>query len=184
MPTVLPSRSFGVADAAVGAHIERRVAEDARGKDRNADERRIPLRGKGDEFAERHLRNVPFAILDEAEEDFLDRQHETGEHDALRPRDAIHQVADMIVIGGGERQMQPRRAAALDEFRLALGACRPDSARFVDRHDRVRLPSVAPRRGAGRTLHQGRHPCMRKSDAFNSPAGQCQDRRAARGKCC
>ena len=122
MPTGLPSRSFGDSDAAVGAHVERRMAEHARRKHRNADERRIALRGKADELAERHFGNVPFAVLDEPEEDFLDRQHEARQHDAFRPHHAIRQVADMVVIGGGQRQMQPRRAAALDDFRRALGA--------------------------------------------------------------
>ena len=135
-------------NAAVGAHIERRMAEHARRKYRNADERRIALRGKADELAERHFGNVPLAVLDEAKEHFLDRQHETGQHDALGPHHAAGEIAHVIVVGGGERQMQLRRAAALDHFRLAVGARLPHPARFVDRHvtrnSRIRPMAAQP----------------------------------------
>jgi hypothetical protein len=110
------------------------MAKYARGKHRNADKRRIGLRSITDKFSERHFGNVPFAVFDKAEENFLHRQHKTGQHDALGGDHAVHQVAHMVVIGGGERQMQPRRAAGHDYFRLTVGAAY--SARFVDGHGR------------------------------------------------
>ena len=94
----------------------------------------FPCDGKADELSERHFGNVPFAIFDEPEEDFLHRQHETGEHDALGAHHAVREVAHVVVVGGGERQMQPRRAATLDNFRLAVSTRGPHPACFIDRH--------------------------------------------------
>ena len=40
----------------------------------------------------------------------------------------------MVVVGGGERQMQPRRATALDEFRRAVRSCRRHLLALLHRH--------------------------------------------------
>ncbi len=45
------------------------------------------------------------------------------------------QVAHVVVVGGGQRQMQPRRAAAFNDLRRAISAALPQPARFVDGHD-------------------------------------------------
>ena len=79
----------------------------------------------------------------------------------------VHQVAHMIVAGGGERQVQPGRAAALDDFRLALGADQP--ACFIDRHiARFSVYSVR------REPTPRRRPCMPGSDTakFGQPTLQ------------
>ena len=96
------------------------MAKHARGKHRDADIGRVALRGKADELAERHFRDVPLAVLDEAEEDFLDVEREGGERDPVGAHGAGNQVAHMVVVGDGKRQVEPRRTAALDELRLAI----------------------------------------------------------------
>ena len=124
-------------DAAIGAHVNCRMAKHPRRKNRNADKRRIAEGVIGDELAERHFGHVPLAVLDEAEEHFLDRQHEGGERDAIDAHRATHHIADVVVIGGRERQMQPRRPARFDQFRRAIGLpqlARFQLARFIDGH--------------------------------------------------
>src|SRR6185437_8073504 len=148
-------------NVAVGAHVNRRMAKHPRWKYRNADEGRIALRGIADEFPKRQFGNVPLAAFQKSEGDFFDRQRESRQHDAVGPHHAVAEIAHMVVVGGRERQMQPRRAAALDNFRLALRAAY--FARLIDRHD-VRVSQLI----GGRHPTRARDPCMPPSDAVNS----------------
>jgi hypothetical protein len=80
------------------------------------------LRGIADELAKGHFRNVPFAVFDEAVEDFLDGKHEGGEHHTLSSDNPVHQITHMVVVRYGKGRVQPCGAAAFHDFRFAIGA--------------------------------------------------------------
>jgi hypothetical protein len=79
------------------------------------------LIGITDEFAEGHLGHVPFAVLDEPVEDFLNRQDESRKQNSLRAHRTAREIAHVIVIGRGEGQVQARGTCSFDEFGLAVG---------------------------------------------------------------
>jgi hypothetical protein len=79
------------------------------------------LSGIADEFAEGHLGHVPFAVLDEPVEDFLNRQDKGRKQNSLRAHSASREIAHVIVIGRGEGQVQARGTRRFDEFGLAIG---------------------------------------------------------------
>jgi len=98
-------------------------------------------------------------MADEPEEDLLDRVMHAGQLHALHPHGAGCEVAHVVVVGSGQRQMQPRCATALDDLRRSLGARGPHSARFIDHHValclRLSRPAVLQPRAAPYTKAQG-----------------------------
>ena len=58
------------------------------------------------ELGERELRNVPLAIEGKAREDLVQLGHQPGVLDAFRLHRAGAEIAEVIVVLGGNRQMQ------------------------------------------------------------------------------
>jgi hypothetical protein len=79
------------------------------------------LSGIADEFAEGHLGHVPFAVLDEPVEDFLNRQDESRKQNSLRTHSASREIAHAIVVGRGEGQMQAGGSRGFEELGFAIG---------------------------------------------------------------
>jgi hypothetical protein len=79
------------------------------------------LSGIADEFAEGHLGHVPFAVLDEPVEDFLNRQDESRKQNSLRTHSASREIAHAIVVGRGESQMQAGGSRGFEELGFAIG---------------------------------------------------------------
>ena len=77
--------------------------------------------------------NLPNDISETSHSRFLMKRKKISSTGSTKPVSTMpsarttpfSQVAHVVVVGGGERQMQPRRAAALDDFRLAIGARAP-----------------------------------------------------------
>ena len=97
---------------------------------------------KGELPCEAKPMNLPNDISETSHSRFLMKRKKTSSTGSTKPvstmpsgaHRAVHEVAHVVVVGGGERQMQPRRAAALDDLRRAVGARGPHPARFIDRH--------------------------------------------------
>jgi len=75
-PRVLEAPGIGKRGAVRG------MTENARREHRDRGQRRVALRDERGVFREGSFRDVPFAMLQEAKEDLLDRQAEAGEPDA------------------------------------------------------------------------------------------------------
>jgi hypothetical protein len=90
----------------VAPDVDRRVPGHARGKHRDADERRIPLGGQRGEFRHRDFRHVEIPVGDHPEEDLFDLKVERREIDAFDRDAAAHQLGDMVVVADRQRQRQ------------------------------------------------------------------------------
>src|SRR6266571_1582233 len=93
---------FRLADAALRAHENARVPEEARRESRDRDERRVLTIQRGNIGRERHLRAVELAVAHHAEESLLDRLREIDEVDAFRTNAAVAERARAIVVPAGE----------------------------------------------------------------------------------
>src|SRR5262249_13919719 len=93
-------------DLAVLVDVEGREAEVARADHWQRDDVRLLARHLGRELGERELRNVPFAIEREAREDLMQLGHQPGVLDAFRLHRAGAEIAEVIVVLGGDGQMQ------------------------------------------------------------------------------
>src|SRR5262249_42961911 len=76
-------------------------------------------------LAHGNLGDVPLPELDEAEEDLLDGQSEVGDVDALGAHEAGGEVADVIVIAGGDRQRHTHELSSPRRPPAARGAPGP-----------------------------------------------------------
>ena len=130
-------------DAAIAAHVDRRMAVNARRKHRDRHHRRRALRGERGVFPERQLGDVPFQIPGEAEGDLLDRRKDQRrERDAVGAHDPLGDLAHVLVVADRERELHRGRAAAGDDGRrpqLRRGSARGLllgylSSRFVGGH--------------------------------------------------
>ncbi len=143
---------FGRRDLAVAADIEGGMAQHARGKHRDADERRRALRGQRRELGERAFRDIPFEILEQAVEDFLHLEHDRGQRNAVRAHDAMDEVAHMLVVGDRQREMHLGGAAFLEHRRRPLPEIDPLAG--VSVHCGVTPVYSRPRSGRRRrTMH-------------------------------
>ena len=91
-----------VVERPVGGDVDRVLAEEPAGEHRQRDQRVVALGAQGDIARERHLRDVPFAEAGEAGKDFLDRQVDVGDVEALGPDLAGEDVAEVIVVAQGD----------------------------------------------------------------------------------
>ena len=91
-------------DAAVAAHIDRRVAKNARRKHRQRNETAVVLRRERNDLGKGHLGDVEFLMHKKAMEHFLDRQLQHGEIDTRNLRRAVAEVAHMVVRADGETE--------------------------------------------------------------------------------
>src|SRR5262249_45106218 len=87
-------------------HIEGREAEVPRADDRQRDDVGVLARHLGREFRERQFGDVPLAVEGEAREDLVQLRHQPSVLDALGLHRAGAEVAEVIVVLGGDRQMQ------------------------------------------------------------------------------
>src|SRR5207247_8120023 len=94
----LSARVLGPRDVGAGMHIRRRVAERARGKDRDRDERELALRQTGDERAQRHLADVELLVHELAEEDLLGAVRQERELETVRPHAPLAERAHAVVV--------------------------------------------------------------------------------------
>ena len=95
----------GAFDAGVFVHVERGEPEQARADHRQADDVGILARHLRHEFGEGEFRHVPFAVEGEAGEDLVMPEHRPGVVDAFGLHGAEAEVAEMVVVGGGNRQL-------------------------------------------------------------------------------
>ena len=111
---------LGPADAAIAAHVDRRMAMDPGRKHRDRDHRGITLRGERGVFPEGQLRDVPFEVAGEPKGDFLDRRkHQRRQNDAVDADHSAGDLADMLVVADRQRQIEASRAAVDDDLRTA-----------------------------------------------------------------
>ena len=66
----------------------------------------VLARHLGREFRKRKLADVPFAVEGEARENLVQLRHQPGVLDAFGLHRAGAEVAEMVVVFGGDRQMQ------------------------------------------------------------------------------
>ncbi len=92
-------------DPALAVDVERAEPEQARGEHRQADDVRVVPRHLRGELGEREFGHVPFAVEGEAREYLVMAEREPGVVDALRLDRAGAEIAEMIVVGGGDRQL-------------------------------------------------------------------------------
>src|SRR5262249_37856527 len=93
-------------DLAVPVDVEGRETEVPRADDWQRDDVRILACHLGRELRERKLRDIPFAIEGEAREDFMQLRHQPGVLDAFGLHGAFAEVTEVIVVLGGNGQMQ------------------------------------------------------------------------------
>jgi hypothetical protein len=91
----------GRADA-VGADIDRGMAEGARGKDRHADIGAIALGRLDGEAAERQLADVEIGVAEGAEEDLLGLESHEDRLHAVDPDSAVDQRANPVIVADGD----------------------------------------------------------------------------------
>ena len=127
--------------AAIFPDIDRGVAAHPRRKHRNADERRVALRGERREFPHRDFGRIEVAMIKHAIENFLNLQVERRQIDALDRHAAGYQLSDVIVVADRQRQ---RNSAHARSRRSRPGRPAGDGA--------------SPRRD-----WSSRHPCRRPS---------------------
>ncbi len=153
---------LGLADAAIAAHVDRRMAMDPRRKHRDRDHRGVPLRRERGVFPERQLRDVPFEVAGEPEGDLLDRRkHQRRERDAVDPHHAAGELAHMLVVADRERQVERSDAAADDDLRVAQLRC--DSAGAIGAVQALDIHVMEAPQGNGTPLLGGR--AIRRNDA-------------------
>ena len=141
----LAGEAGGVLDRAVGEHEQRRLAEHTGWEHRDPGDGVVVLRDQRDVLPHRHLRNIPFAELGEAEERLLDRQLEGVEVDALDRDIAVCEIADMVVIA--RREGEPKSGHAR----------RPYCSNWLfDAQGAMRLPACPTNLGHGfREISEG-----------------------------
>ena len=61
----------------------------------------------GREFRKRQLGHVPFAVERETREDLVMAEHRPGVLDAFGLHGAEPEIAEVVVVGGGDRKLQP-----------------------------------------------------------------------------
>ena len=91
---------------AIAVDVEGREPEMARADDWQRHDVGIRARHLGHEFRKRQLAHVPFAIEGEARENFVQLRHQPDVLDAFRLHGAETEVAKVVVILGGDRQLQ------------------------------------------------------------------------------
>ena len=91
-------------DAAVAAHIDRRVAKNARRKHRQRNEPAVFLRRERNDLGKGHLGDVEFLMHKKAMEHFLDRQLQHGEIDTRNLHGTVAEVAHVVVRADGETE--------------------------------------------------------------------------------
>ena len=98
---------LGPRDAAVGADIDRVVAERARRKHRHADIRTVAVRGLHREAAHRQFADVEIGVTEGTEEDLLRLQQHEHRIDAVDLHAAVDQRAHPVVVADrdGEREL-------------------------------------------------------------------------------
>src|SRR6185437_12418257 len=90
----------------VAIHVERHETEEPRGIDRQTDDVRIGPRNLRHEFGEGQFRDIPFAVESEAGKNLVMAEREPGRLNAFRLHAAESEIAEMVVIGGGDRKLQ------------------------------------------------------------------------------
>ena len=103
-------------DPALLVDVERREAEQPRADDRQADDVGLIARHLGAELRERQLAHVPFAVEGEAREHLVVAEREPGVVDALGLDQAEAEVAEMVVVGGGDGELDARHWFPLEAF--------------------------------------------------------------------
>src|SRR5450830_54264 len=98
----LAAQVFGGFDALVAVHIERRKPKQPRGIDWQTDNVGILPRHLRCKLGEGQLRDVPFAVEGEARENFVMAEREPGRLDAYRANVAEPEIAEVIVVAGGD----------------------------------------------------------------------------------
>jgi hypothetical protein len=92
-------------DPALAVDVERAEPEQPRGEHRQADDIRVVAGHPRGELGERELGHVPFAVEGEARENLVVAEREPGVLDPLRLDRAGAEIAEMVVVGGGDRQL-------------------------------------------------------------------------------
>ena len=98
---------LGGFDAALLVDVERREAEQPRADHRQADDVGILPRHLGGELGKRQFGRIPFAVEGEAREDLVMAEHRPGRVDALGLHGAEPEIAEMVVVGGRDRKLEP-----------------------------------------------------------------------------
>src|SRR5262245_4432264 len=111
-------------DPAVFVDVERREAEQPRAHHRQADDVGLIARHLGAEFRERQLAHLPFAVEGEAREHLVVTQREPGVIDALGIDQAKPEIPEMIVVGGGDGELETRHCFFPPEPLPARTPCR------------------------------------------------------------
>src|SRR5262249_28040800 len=87
------------------------------------------------EFRKRQLAHIPLAVKGEAREHFMVAERKPGVVDALGVDDAETEVSEMIIVGGGDGELDARHSSPLQ---TSARPCRPATS-----HSRWRARSDA-----------------------------------------
>src|SRR5262249_53149319 len=90
--------------------VKRGEAKQPRAHHRQSDDVGRVACGLSGEFCKRQLADVPLPVEGKAREDFVMAEGEPGMVDALRLDEPKAKIAEMIVIGGSNRQLDKRHA--------------------------------------------------------------------------
>jgi hypothetical protein len=140
---------FGPRDPAVGADVDRVVAERARGKYRHTDIRAVAVRRLDREAAHRQLANIEVGVAERAEKDFFRFQQHEHRIDAVDLHRAIHQRAHPVVVADGNRQYE--FAHGIPPYLRSANEYRPSK-----KGDTSALSAVSDSRGASWSLRDSR----------------------------
>ena len=100
----LAAQVLGGLDAAAAVHVERAEPEDPGADDRQADDVRLVPGHLGGELGDGQLGDVPLAVRGEAGEHLVVAEHRPDVLDPLRPHGAEPEVAEVVVVGGGDAE--------------------------------------------------------------------------------
>ena len=126
-PTLEIGRCFALAPL---IHVEGREAKEARTDDRQADNVGCFPRHLRAELRKRQLAHLPLAVEGEAREHFMVSERKPGVVDALGTDDTEAEVSEMIIVGGGDGELDARHSSPL--CNLAPGLCLPRQAFTLD----------------------------------------------------
>ncbi len=146
-------------DAAIGPYVDRGVAEDARGEDRDADIGAGAARGIGDVAAERQLGDVEIGAGEGAGEHLLMRRGDEFGRATQNGDAAVDDTPRTIVVATGDRQAQSHEASSPAKTAQTDRAVRrSESLRTKQRSVRRRAPTraFADLRSPARATKKGR----------------------------
>ncbi|MPM41603.1 hypothetical protein SDC9_88258 [bioreactor metagenome] len=130
---------------AVGAAIDRGVAEGARQEDGNADIREVALRGLQRGAGQREFADVEFLAAERAKEDFFGRQRHDDRIHAVDLHGAVDQRAAAVVVADGKGEFEFGHGGVCLLCALASGRRREDQ----ESSNSLRIAAVcSPRTGA------------------------------------